>query len=137
MQFDSRHRQEILDGEVTITFRRWKRRQAIAGNRYRTSLGMVEVDAVDIVDPADVTGADARRAGSGSVDELLHQITGDIALPLYRVEFHIVDEPDPRAVLASNDSMSVADVVEIGLTESLEVGYRLSPRGRAYLEGDR
>jgi hypothetical protein len=23
----------------------------------------------------------------------------------------------------------------LGLTESLEVGYRLSPRGRAYLEG--
>jgi hypothetical protein len=24
---------------------------------------------------------------------------------------------------------------ELGLTESLEVGYRLSPRGRAFLEG--
>ena len=29
----------------------------------------------------------------------------------------------------------VRKLKELGLTESLEVGYRLSPRGRAYLEG--
>jgi hypothetical protein len=29
----------------------------------------------------------------------------------------------------------VRNLKELGLTESLEVGYRLSPRGRAYFEG--
>ena len=31
----------------------------------------------------------------------------------------------------------VRKLKELGLTESLEVGYRLSPRGRAYLERTR
>jgi hypothetical protein len=189
VQFDGRHRDEILAGTVTLTFRRWKRRQAIAGNRYRTVLGIVEVESVDVVDPAAVTRADARRAGHASVDALLADVSGDPELPLYRVAFHLVDEPDPRSVLAATASLSSEDRAEIdrrlerldraaaggawtratleliaerpgtraadlaasvgretppfkldvrklkglGLTESLEVGYRLSPRGRAYL----
>ena len=34
-------------------------------------------------------------------------------------------------------TQSTAKLKNLGLTESLEVGYRLSPRGRAYLEGER
>lgn len=191
MQFDARNRDAILAGEVTLTFRRWRRRQAVPGRRYRTSLGIVEVTAVDVVDPGRVTVAEARRAGCASVAELLDQLVGDPDLPLYRVEFHVVDEPDPRDVLAASDRLDDEERAEIdrrldrldrasshgpwtrstlelvaehpatraadlaamvgretqpfktdvrklknlGLTHSLEVGYELSPRGRAYLDG--
>lgn len=189
MQFDGRNRDEILAGEVTLTFRRWARRQAVPGNTYRTALGRIGVDAVDVVEPSDITVAEARRAGASSVEALLAGLAGSPELPIYRVEFHVVDEPDPRSVLAARsdltdeeradldrrlarmDSRSVhgpwtrgtleliaerpgvragdlaasvgrevqpfkVDVRKLkalGLTESLEVGYRLSPRGRAYL----
>ncbi len=80
---------------MTVTFRRWRRRQVVAGHRYRTGhrvVGrqMIEVDRVDVIDPAGITDADARRSG-------------------YR---------------------------DAATTESLEIGYRLSPRGEAYLLGD-
>jgi hypothetical protein len=191
VQFDRRHREAILAGTVTLTFRRWKRRQAVAGNRYRTSLGMVEVHSVEVVDPAEVTAADARRAGEASVAALLERVSGDPSLPLYRVAFHVVHEPDPRSVLAADSSLTAEDRAELdarldrldrasrhgpwtrqtltliadrpatragdlaaevgrdtrpfkvdvrklknlGLTTSLDVGYELSPRGRAYLDG--
>ena len=190
MQFDQRNRDAILAGVVTLTFRRWKRRQAVAGNRYRTSLGMVEVDSVEVVAPADIDAADARAAGCASVDELLEQVGGDPSLPLYRVAFHVVHEPDPRDVLASSGHLDAHDLAtldarldrldrasshgpwtrstlrlvadrprtraadlaasvgrdtqpfkvdvrklkNLGLTRSLEVGYELSERGRAYLD---
>jgi hypothetical protein len=189
VQFDQRHRDEILAGDVTLTFRRWRRRQAVAGNTYRTSLGRIRVESVDIVDPDDITTADARRAGATSPGELIAKLTGDPGLPLYRVAFRVVDDPDPRQLLAGTDDLDASDLAEIdrrldrldrassygpwtrptlqligerpgtraadlaasvgretqpfkadvrklknlGLTISLDVGYELSARGRAYL----
>jgi hypothetical protein len=178
----------IADGSVTMTFRRWKRRQVIAGRRYRTPAGMIEVESVDIVAERDVTQAHARRAGFATADELVADLRGTPDLPLYRIVFHLVDEPDARDLLAHDADLSAdgvaaiarrldrmdraaagpwtRDVLEaiearpgvrapdlaasfgrettpfkrdvrklknLGLTISLRVGYRLSPRGVAYL----
>src|SRR5438270_13727256 len=61
--FEIRFWDGIRDGTVTVTFRRWKRPQAKAGNTNRTPAGIVRVDSVDVVDPAKITNADARRSG--------------------------------------------------------------------------
>ena len=53
--FEQRFWEPIARGEVTVTFRRWKRRQALAGRRYRTGGGIIEVDAIEIVDESDIT----------------------------------------------------------------------------------
>ena len=194
MLFQARFWPLIADGSVTVTFRRWKRQQVVTGHRYRTGhriVGrmMIEVDAVREVDPAGITKADARRAGFPDAAAVVAELRGEPALPVYRIAFHVVDEPDPRSVLAETAALSPADRDEIdrrlgrldraspigpwtravldviaaqpatraadlaegfkretqpfkndvrklknlGLTESLEVGYRLSPRGQAYL----
>jgi hypothetical protein len=187
--FEQRFREGVQDGSVTVTFRRWKRRQAVAGNRYRTAVGMIEVDAVDVVDESAIDGADVQRAGYPSRDALVADLRGTPDLPIYRVQFHAVQGPDPRDELAADDSFGADDLAELqqrlarldrasragpwtrqtleliaahperragdlaemvgrerepfkldvrklknlGLTLSLEVGYRLSPRGEAYL----
>jgi hypothetical protein len=170
----------------------------VAGHRYRTGhriVGrmMIEVDDVREIEPLAVTDADALAAGFADAEELVGQLRGEPDLPVYRIAFHVVHEPDPRSVLAASAELTVADreaiqgrldrldrasshgpwtraVLEViaaqpatraadlaaafgretqpfktdvrklknlGLTESLEVGYRLSPRGRAFLEGER
>jgi hypothetical protein len=190
MLFEARFRDGVQDGSVTITFRRWKRRHAVAGHRYRTVVGMIEVEDVDVVDPASITDADARRSGYPSADAVRADLRGTDDLPVYRVRFHAVHEPDPRDELAATAALTAEDVAEItkrldrldrasssgpwtretlaliaarpevragdladavgrerapfkldvrklknlGLTLSLPVGYRLSPRGRAYLD---
>jgi hypothetical protein len=192
--FQARFWPLIADGTVTLTFRRWKRRQVVAGHRYRTGhriVGrmMIEVDDVTEIDPSAITDTDAMRAGFADAAALVAQLRGDDDLTVYRIAFHVVDEPDPRAVLAASDALNDADRAEIqrrldrldrasthgawtravleaiaarpatraadlaeqfgqetlpfktdvrklknlGLTESLEVGYRLSPRGSAFL----
>jgi hypothetical protein len=193
MLFEARLRDGLADGSITVAFRRWQRPQVLAGRRYRTggryrmNMGdpLVEVERVDVVAPEKITKVDARRAGFSSPEALLASLRGDPALPLYRVRFKKVDDPDPRDVLAhSLDDLAGIDarlarldraaedgpwtarvlqtiaehpevvstelaqglglerlifkrrvraLKELGLTLSLTVGYRISPRGAAYL----
>lgn len=188
MLFAPRFRSGIADGSITLTFRRWKRAQAIAGRRYRTPVGMLEIETVDVVDASAISDQEAVRAGFPSADAVRGALRGAPGDPVYRICFHAVTEPDPRDVLAHDGALSDEDVAEIdrrlarldsasshgpwtaatlaaiaerpgvraadlavslgrerapfkldvrklkalGLTLSLDVGYRLSPRGEAY-----
>ena len=188
MLFEYRFAPMIADGSVTVTFRRWRRRQAVAGRRYRTPGGIIEVDDIREIDPARISARDARRSGYPSAQGVRDDLRGDPGSPVYRIAFHVGDEPDPRAELAANGVLTLDDVADItkrldrldrasshgpwtravldeiaarpatrapdlaasfgretapfkidvrklknlGLTISLTVGYRLSPRGEAY-----
>ena len=103
----------IADGSVTVLLRRWKRRQAIVGHRYRTTAGILEVDEVDLIGVADITEADALAAGAADVATAIGELRGPDDLPVTRVRFHVVHEPDPRAVLASTDALTDEDVAAI------------------------
>jgi hypothetical protein len=53
----------IRDGRISIVFRRWSRPTVRPGGTLRTKLGLLRIGRIDDMDPADVTEADARRAG--------------------------------------------------------------------------
>jgi biotin operon repressor len=187
--FETRLREGLRDGGITLAFRRWRRAQVVAGHHYRTGTGMVAAESVDVVTPAEVTAAQARAAGYPDVAALLADLRGDDSLPLYRVRFRPLDTPDPRDELAATATLTDAEAAALagrlarmdaaskrgpwtaavlgqiaaspavssehlaaalgwerpdfkvhvrrlkalGLTISLDVGYRLSPRGQAYL----
>jgi len=182
--------QGIVEGRVTLAFRRWRRAPPADGSTLRSPAGVIRLDRVTVIDENDITAADVRRTGM-SVAELRTSIAGEGTL--LRIELHRSGD-DPRvalrervpeqaeieaivARLARIDAAStttwttrylqliadqpaivsrvlapqadadvplfkrrVRQLKELGLTESLGVGYRLSPRGRAVLErlvGDR
>jgi hypothetical protein len=170
--FRARDLEGIAAGRIDLAFRRWERARVKPGTRIRTAVGVIAIDAVDVVD--DVTEEDVRRAGLASRAEAL----GD-GRPgrLHRIELHLAG-PDPRIALrdgeptaddfaridrlpwaldylraiAERPGVRAADLAEsfgiekrlfkprvrrlkeLGLTESLERGYRLSPRGRALVD---
>jgi len=111
--FEQRFWEPLRRGEVTVTFRRWKRRQAVAGRRYRTPGGIIEAESVDVITVDDITDADARAGLFPDREALIDALRGTPDLDLYRIRFHLVDEPDPRAELAATDGLSDADVAEI------------------------
>jgi hypothetical protein len=179
----------IADGSVTLTYRRWRRQQVLAGRRYRTPAGIVEVTSITTVSPDEIRDDEARRAGHRDAASLVAELPDRPDSDLFRIEFHGVTEPDPRAVLAASADLDEGAIAEItrrldrldrasshgpwtretlalirdqpairaadlaglrgrdrasfkadvrklknlGLTQSLEVGYRLSPRGRAFV----
>jgi hypothetical protein len=117
----------IADGSVNVLLRRWTRRNAIAGHRYRTTAGILEVDAVDVIDENDITDEDARAAGHPDAAAARAELRGPVGAPVTRVRFHRVDEPDPRSLLAADDDLSDEDVAAIAAR--LERMDRASPHG--------
>jgi hypothetical protein len=183
---------QIVDGEVTLAFRRWKRPSVKAGGRLRTSVGELRIVSVQPVAEDEITDADARRAGAASRADLIKRWARKTQGEIYRIEL-VYAGPDPRVALRADAELSAADVAaiaerldaldrrsqhgpwtratleaieqqpetlaaelaaqfnrpklafkadvrklkELGLTESLRPGYRLSPRGRAFLAAER
>ncbi len=177
----------IVDGRIDLAFRRWKRPTVKTGGTLRTVIGVLAIHAVDQMDDAKVTNAQARRAGFASRAELLERMEGRSG-DLYRVRLSFAGA-DPRVALRNNADLSDEDqstirerlarfdkasrkgpwtkrtlalirahpatlaadlaakaswekvwfktnvrkLKNLGLTESLDVGYRLSPRGKAFL----
>ena len=159
-----------------------------AGQRYRTPAGVLEVDAIDVVELDEITDGEARRAGFADRGQLVRALERKREGVVYRIALHHVGA-DPRIELRAQAELSAdeleelrarlddmdartkrgpwtraylrliaehpgvlaaelaplvdrprlpfkADVrrlKELGLTESLEIGYRLSPRGQALL----
>jgi hypothetical protein len=188
--FEQRAWAGIKDGSITQTFRRWKRRQAVTGGRYRTPVGIIEAEAVDIVDASEISDSEASCAGYADAAALIDDLRGTGDLPIYRIQFHLVPGPDPREELARHSELTDAELAEVmrrlerldrasshgawtadtlrviaqrpgvragdlaaslgrerdpfkidvrklkalGLTRSLEVGYKLSPRGHTVLK---
>ena len=94
MEFSRELRDDVLSGDVTVSFRLWRRPKVRAGGRYPVGPGYIEVDAVELMPFSSITPADLRRSGEKDMESLRHRaahagpITADTLL--YRVEFHAV-----------------------------------------------
>jgi hypothetical protein len=197
--FQKRFHAGLVDGSVTLTFRRWEKPHVRAGGRYRCHpIGVLEVDEIEHVEVRDITEDDARRAGFASRKELadyLRSARPDEELVatsmVWRVRLHHGGDGD-RVEIALDADLAKDDVAKIkaklakmdeaaaepwtkktlaiidkhprvaasklaaklgretlpfktdvrklkklGLTQSFEVGYEISPRGRAFMNATR
>jgi hypothetical protein len=186
--FERRLQAGLSDGSIRLAFRRWKRAQAVPGRRYRSPIGMIEVQSVATVTEP-ISLEDARAAGYASAEDLLADLKGPPDASLFRLELRRSPDADPRSVLAADDKLDAAELLDLrrklarldaavgrpwalatleaieaqpgrragdlfvelgwpelqdfklhvrrlkalGLTLSLRVGYRLSPRGESLL----
>jgi hypothetical protein len=194
--FQKRFHQGLLSGKVSLTFRRWQQCRVKPGGRYRCHpIGVLVVDAVDVVRVRDITEQDAAHSGFETRAQLLEYLSSGPAgalrqsTELFRIALHHGGDGD-RVELALDDRLTPEDVEliagklermdrdqpwtkqtleligkhprvaasrlaaklgretlpfkvdvrklkRLGLTQSFEVGYELSPRGRAFLAGRR
>jgi hypothetical protein len=191
--FQKRFHQGLVEGSITLTFRRWAKPKVKPGGRYRCHpIGVLEVDRVSKVRASEISAQDAERSGFPSREALMDYIRSgpggalEDDAELFRIELHHGGDGD-RVEIALDARLSDADVREIskklekmdakgawtmktlrlieknpqvaasklapklgretepfkvdvrklkklGLTQSFEVGYELSPRGAAYLK---
>jgi hypothetical protein len=96
VEFSKELRDDIAAGDITVTFRLWKRRQAKVGGRYRVGRVEIEVDRMELVPFASISAADVRRSGEPDRETLRRRAAhaGPIAKDtlVYRIEFHVVPE---------------------------------------------
>ena len=63
--------EKIKSGEITLQFRRWRRRTVKAGGTLKTRVGVLQIGAINPIMPENVTEADAQRAGFKDVADFL------------------------------------------------------------------
>jgi ASCH domain len=94
MEFSKELREDVLAGEITVSFRLWRRRQVSPGRRYPVAGGWIEVDSIELVPFSSIDEDDLRRTGETDLEALRRRaahagpIDGDTLL--YRIEFHVV-----------------------------------------------
>jgi hypothetical protein len=94
MEFSKELREDVLSGEITVSFRLWRRRNVLPGRRYRVGPGWIEVDSIELMPFSSIDEDDVRRAGEADLEALRQRAAhsgpiGENTL-LYRVEFHAV-----------------------------------------------
>ena len=98
VQFSRELRDDVLAGDITLSVRLWKRPQVKEGGRYRVGLGLIEVDAIELVPFSVITDADVRRAGEPDRETLrdraAHAGPIDEDTLVYRIELHPVSDED-------------------------------------------
>lgn len=94
MEFSRELRDDVIAGDITVSFRLWRRPKVRVGGRYPVGPGCIEVDSVELMPFSSITPADLRRSGEPDMESLRQRaahagpITDDTLL--YRVEFHTV-----------------------------------------------
>lgn len=63
--------EKIKSGEITLQFRRWRRRTVKAGGTLKTKVGILQIGDITPIDASEVTEADAKRAGFRDVPDFL------------------------------------------------------------------
>ncbi|CAN5539891.1 hypothetical protein BH10ACT7_BH10ACT7_12150 [soil metagenome] len=104
----------IAGGEVTLAFRRWKTARVRAGQRFRSSVGVILIESIEAVSA--VSLAEARAAGFATVDDALAPLRGDASDPLFRIALRW-DGVDERIELAASSDLDPEE--RMNLTRSL------------------
>jgi hypothetical protein len=94
VEFSKELRDDVVAGDITVTFRLWRRPHAKVGGRYRVGRSEIEVDSMELVPFGRISAADVRRAGEHDREALRARaahagpVTEDTLL--YRIAFHVV-----------------------------------------------
>jgi hypothetical protein len=97
VEFSRELRADVLAGDITVSFRLWQRPRVKPGGRYKVGPGWIEVDSVELVPFSAITVPDLRSSGEADLEALRQRaahagpVTDDTLL--YRVEFHLSNEP--------------------------------------------
>jgi hypothetical protein len=94
VEFSKELREDVLSGEITVSFRLWRRPKVSLGRRYPVGLGRIEVDSIELVPFSSIDQDDVRRAGETDLQALrrraAHAGPIDDGTLMYRIEFHAV-----------------------------------------------
>jgi len=94
VEFSRELREDVVAGDITLSFRLWRRPQVRVGARYAVGPAFIEVESIELVPFSTVTAADLERTGEKDLESLRRRTAHagpvhDDTL-VYRIEFHVV-----------------------------------------------
>src|SRR5205085_2131614 len=110
--FQKRFLKGLVDGSITLTFRRWKKPHVKPHGRYRVHpIGVVMVDALSTVRDEELTDADAVSSGFTSLEEMKQWLIPG-SDPLFKVTLHHAGDGD-RVEIATDAHLSPDALAEL------------------------
>jgi hypothetical protein len=95
MQFSKELRDDVVSGDISVSFRLWTRPKVKVGGRYPVGPVWIEIDSMDLVAFKSIAPADVERAGERDLEALrvraAHAGLIDDETMVYRIEFHVTD----------------------------------------------
>jgi hypothetical protein len=95
VEFARELRAQVIAGDITVSFRLWRRPKVRVGGRYPVGPAHIEVDSMELMPFEAITPDDLRRSGERDRESLRRRAAhaGPIAddTLLYRVAFHLVE----------------------------------------------
>jgi hypothetical protein len=86
----------VLCGEITVSFRLWRRPKVKEGGRYRVMNREIQVDSIELVPFGSIDDGDVQRSGEADRESLrkraAHAGPIDDDTLLYRIEFHCIEQ---------------------------------------------
>jgi hypothetical protein len=93
VQFSKELRDDVVSGDITVSFRLWTRPKVKVGGRYPVGPVWIEVDSMDLVPFKSIATADVERSGEPDLEGLraraAHAGPIDDETLVYRIEFHV------------------------------------------------
>lgn len=85
----------MVSGDITVSFRLWRRAQVKAGGTYPVESALIEIDSIEMMPFSAVSAEDVRRSGERDRESLRQRAAhaGPIGpdTALLRIEFHLVE----------------------------------------------
>ncbi len=106
---------QVVEGKIEVLFRRWRKPTVKAGGQLRTSVGMLDIVAVDRLTRSKVTLSDAKRGGYTSKAELFRELDSRDMGEIYRITVRHGGD-DPRIALRDNAVVTTAELSTIKAT---------------------
>lgn len=94
----------IVNGNIDVVFRRWKRPTVKTGGSLRTAVGVLSIVSVEEVAMSTISVSDAQRAGYRTKSALLEELSRRSGA-VYRIEVTYAGA-DPRIELRENSRIS-------------------------------
>lgn len=105
MLFKQQQLSGIVNGTVTLAFRKWARPAVRKGSLHKTAIGMIEIYDIDVVDEDDITASDAKRAGYENREALLASFRQVEDGTIYRIRIRYHSD-DPRIALRQHTKLT-------------------------------
>ncbi len=117
---------QIEAGDLDVIFRKWRKPTVTQGGQLRTSIGMLNIVAVDKITKSKISVGDAKRAGFDTKTSLLEELDSRDEGDIYRIKIEH-GGVDPRIALRENANLTAADLTH--LLERLARLDKVSKRG--------
>lgn len=97
MEFSRELRERVISGDISVSFRLWRRPKVRVGGRYPVGPVQVEIDSIELMPFSAILPADVARSGERDRESLRQRaahagpINEDTLV--YRVEFHVLEDP--------------------------------------------